>query len=482
VDPPTTVLGASGVLLDERYRLDQVRAERALEGDRQLVLWRATDIALGRRVAAMLVTARTKKARREIADAATRASRITDGRCVRVLDVGEVETDGDTATWVVSEWVEGPTLAAVLRRSTLRAPVAVELVKQCAQALAAAAETGCRHGRLDPDEVLLPAGGAPRITGVELATALGAAEGSDAVSYDDVRGLGALLFAALTGRWPLRGWTGLPNPEDGDGIHPRTMTSSVPRDVDDVTARALGGLYADVPAFVRALSRLPAQPLDAPEPPRPPARSVAVRRWAWRLVPPMLVVVLAASGWLVGSDLGRVPTNARARHAPLPATSTAPVGAQALTVVWSAPPQVSSFDPEGDGQENESAVGFAVDHDSSTTWTTDLYQHSSHFGGLKSGVGLLIDLGRPMQVRRADLLLSAAGADVELRAGDTAPRAAADLPLVASAAVTPAHQVWPLSKPVTARYWLIWFTNLPHANGGYRIGVTDVTLLGPSAG
>jgi hypothetical protein len=477
VEQPGAAVGARGILLDGRYRLDQVRAERELPTDRRLVLWRATDTALDRRVAALLVTGRTKKSRRQIAVAATRASRITDGRCVRVLDVGETDLDEDTATWVVCEWVEGPTLAAVLRRAPMPAPVAVELVRQCAEALAAAADSGCHHGRLHPEEVLLPPGGLPRITGLELADALGGE-----VSYDDVRGLGALLFAALTARWPLRGWTGLPHPETGDGIHPRTLNAGVPREVDDVAARALGGLYSDVPALVRALSRLPAQPLDAPDPPRRPGRSVAVRRWAWRVVPPMLVLVIATSGWLIGSDLGRVPPSARSHRAALPEVSAQPSGAGALTLVWRTPPQVSGFDPEGDGGENEDATGFAVDHDPSTTWTTDLYQHSSHFGGLKSGVGLLIDLGRPLQVRRADLVLSAAGADVELRAGDTLPTAATDLALAATAAPAPAHEVFSLAPAVTARYWLIWFTNLPRTRGGYRIGVTDVALLGPTAG
>jgi hypothetical protein len=29
---------------------------------------------------------------------------------------------------------------------------------------------------------------------------------------------------------------------------------------------------------------------------------------------------------------------------------------------------------------------------------------------------------------------------------------------------------------------LIWFTNLPKVNGGYRIGVTDIGLLGTGNG
>src|SRR5947209_2612344 len=150
------------MLLDDRYRLEQVRAERGVSAERHVALWRATDTALGRRVALLLVTGRTKRSRREVADAATRASRVTDGRCVRVLDIGECEVGGDVLTWVAAEWVEGPSLAAVLRRSALKPPLAVEVVRQCAEALALAHRQGARHGRLHPDEVLLPPGGRRR--------------------------------------------------------------------------------------------------------------------------------------------------------------------------------------------------------------------------------------------------------------------------------------------------------------------------------
>ena len=465
------------MLLDARYSLERVRAERQVSDDRYVALWRAMDTALDRRVAVLLVTGRTKRSRREVADAATRASRLSDGRCVRVLDIGEADVGGEAVTWVVSEWVEAPSLAAVLRRGVLRPPLAVELVRQCAEALALAHQQGASHGRLHPDEVLLPTGGRPRITGVETAAAI---EGGPA--YDDVRGLGGLLFAALTGRWPLPGWSGLPVPEGGNRNHVRAVDSSLPREVDEVAARALAGGYPDVDTLSRALRRLPSQPLDAPEPPRQPGPGVAIRRWAWRVVPPMLVVVIAIAGWAIGSDLGRVPQSARTRHAALPAASPTASGAGALAVVWTSPPQISSFDPEGDGQENEDAAGFAVDHDATTTWTTDNYKHSSHFGGLKSGVGLLIDLGRRAAVTRADIVLSAAGSDMELRAGDVRPNQAGDLPVVETAAPASAHQVWDIKPTVTARYWLIWFTNLPHVGSGYRIGVTDIALMGPAGG
>src|SRR5689334_1169228 len=146
------------MLLDARYSLEHVRAERQVSDERSVALWRATDTSLGRRVAVLLVTGRTKRSRREVADAAARASRLTDGRCVRVLDIGEADIGAEPVTWVASEWVDAPSLTAVLRRGVLRPPLAVELVRQCAEALALASGQGARHGRLHPDEILLPAG------------------------------------------------------------------------------------------------------------------------------------------------------------------------------------------------------------------------------------------------------------------------------------------------------------------------------------
>lgn len=469
---------ARGELLDGRYRLDQVRDDRELPNGRRVVLWRAVDTALDRRVALVVASGETKRARKAVADAATRASRVGDGRLVRVLDVGEVDTSEGPATWIATEWVEGPSLSAVLRRATLTAPVATELVRQVAEALAAAARAGCEHGRLHPDEVLLPDGGVPRVTGIATSAALAEV---DATAADDARALGALLYACLTGSWPLPGWHGLPLPPRADVLHPRSVRRDVPRDVDDVTGHALAGGYVDAAAVAKALRRLPSQPLDAPPPPRRPGIGVAVRRWAWRVVPPLLVATIAGGAWLIGSDLGRVPGSARAHRAALPPTTAPAPGVGALQLVWQTPPQVTSFDPEGDGQENQGATGFAVDHDPSTTWTTDLYR-TSQLGGLKSGVGLLIDLGRPTSVSEAELALTPAGSDVELRAGDAAPRAAADLRLVVSSTGAGAQVSWKLHAPVVARYWLVWFTNLPKLRGGYRIGVTDIALLGNGAG
>ena len=471
---------ARGLELDGRYLLEQVRDERVLADGRDVVLWRATDESLERHVAVLIVTGRNQRIRKQLADAATRASRVSDGRWVRVLDVGELRlSDSAIATWIATEWVDGPSLTAVLRTHPLRPGVATDLVRQCAEALAVAEREGCRHGRLTPDEVLLPGTGLPRITGLEVAAELsGDDQHAGTAAREDVRGLGGLLYAALTGRWPLPGWSGLPGVSRDDAQHPRAIRGGISRELDLVTARALAGDYTGPAELASALAKLPTEPLDTPPPPAAPGRSVAIKRWAWRVVPPLLVVAIGATGWIIGSDLGRVPLSARSHHAVLPPSTANEPGSGQLSLVWTAAPTVSSFDPEGDGQENPDAVALAVDRDPSTSWTTATYRASPKFGGLKSGVGLLIDLGQPTTVRVGELALTAAGSSVELRAGDTAPTQAADLPLVAQSDPAGAQVRWSLKTPVRARYWLVWFTSLPPATGGYRIGIAEVALLG----
>jgi hypothetical protein len=467
-------LAETGVRLDERYRLDHLRRRSG-----GVTLWRATDEVLDRPVAVRIITDRTKAQFKELTAAVSRAGRVPDARWVRVLDVGSEPRDRRLTVWIVSEWVEGPSLASMIRRDPLRGPVAAGLVLSCAQAVAAAHRVDAKHCALHPDEVIVPVDGSPRLTGLELASVLRAAKAEtdsngEAATYDDIRGLGGLLYASLTGRWPLPGWHGLPAAARGDGRHPRQQRGGISRELDTITARARSGEYSDTAGFIRDLSALPLAPLHPPPPePHQPGES----RWrniAWRVVPPLLVAGVGVGAWYLGSDLGRVPSPARAiaPHFPQPHQR----GGGHQQVVWSKPPHITSFDPQGDGAEDPGGVGFAVDDDPSTQWTTDFYHDNAQFGGLKSGVGLLLDLGRPKTVQSADLLMSASGAGVQIRAGNAVPQQATDLPVVAQRADTSTSTRLPLDRPVTARYWLVWLTSLPRSGSYYQVGVAEVAL------
>jgi hypothetical protein len=464
-------LAETGIRLDGRYRLDEQLRTRT-----DNALWRGTDEVLDRPVAVRVVSDTTKTHVKAVAEAVSRAGRVTDARWVRILDIGSEPAGKRLTAWVVSEWVEGPSLTATVRQETLRGPVATSIVLSCAQAVVAAHRVGAHHGVLHPSEVVLSAEGTPRLAGLEVAAALQASgAASTGLEYDDTRALGALLYACLTGRWPLPGWSGLPAPSRGDGVHPRQQRGGISRELDEITARALSGGYSDASGLVRDLATLPTAPLHPP--PRDPDAK-ANQRWrriAWRVVPPLLVVAVGAGAWLLGSDLGRIPSPARAVSPSFPQPHQHG-GSGSQQVIWSTPPHIASFDPQGDGAEDPGGVGLAVDDDPSTQWTTDTYHDNPDFGGLKTGVGLLLDLGKPKTVDTAELLLSAPGANLQIRAGDAPPARAEDLSLAASRLDSPAAVHLSLARPIKARYWLVWITSLPKAGSDYRLGVAEIAL------
>ena len=139
-------------------------------------------------------------------------------------------------------------------------------------------------------------------------------------------------------------------------------------------------------------------------------------------------------------------------------------------------PLAEAFGPDGpaDGDNPNNAMN-AVRPSAAEPCTTQWYATAT-FGQLKSGTGLLLDMGRTVTVTRAAINLGVgSGADLQLRAGNQA----GNLHAVTSAAGVGGDVVLHLREPVRARYLLVWFTQLPAAaNGQYQASVYHVTVDG----
>jgi putative peptidoglycan lipid II flippase len=146
------------------------------------------------------------------------------------------------------------------------------------------------------------------------------------------------------------------------------------------------------------------------------------------------------------------------------------------------------FDPAadgGNGEENPAQVPLAYDGKPDTAWTTLVYKGSAKLGGLKKGVGYIVDLGQPVSVGKVSLIMVGQPTALELRvpAGDpktvTTPpmdRAAQWTVVATNSAAGQTVDLSP-SKPVTTQFVMVYITSLPAVTGGFKAGIAEVQVL-----
>jgi cytoskeletal protein RodZ len=238
--------------------------------------------------------------------------------------------------------------------------------------------------------------------------------------------------------------------------------------------------------------------------PAMPLRKRERRRVRWTAVLAVLVLaVIGFASYKFASGVGGTPHRAAAGHRPSaggghtgpPASAPAVQGSSARASVTQsspvtspstaspvvsqalAPASVAAFGPAGlaDGDDPQGAAQ-AIGGDRARPWISQWYA-TAHFGALKRGTGLLLDMGRPVTVASVRLSLVYPGADIQLRAGSKP--APAWLPRVASASDAGGTVQLRPGTPAHVRYVLIWFTKLPPDNQGtYRAGVYRITVQG----
>ncbi len=222
-------------------------------GPPPLQFWQALDTALDRQVALTFVdpdATLPDEQLQEILSRTSKLSRIDRPGIARVLDVATTGSGG----LVVSEWIRGGSLAEVAETSP--SPVGGA---RAVQSLAAAAEAAHRAG------VALSIDHPSRIrVSVEGDVALAfPATLPDASPEDDIRGIGAALYALLVNRWPLP-QNGVPSAlaaadldAAGQPVEPRSVDRNIAFQISAAATRAVqpGGGIRTAPTLLNLLQQ-----------------------------------------------------------------------------------------------------------------------------------------------------------------------------------------------------------------------------------
>jgi serine/threonine protein kinase len=497
----------SGHKLARRYRLEECLTR--LDG---FSSWRAVDEKLRRAVGVHILPADHARARTVLA-AARSSALLGDPRFVQVLDAVE-END---LVYVVHEWLPDATeLTTLLTPGPLEVYDAYQMVTQVASAMAAAHREGLAHLRLNPNAVLRTSSGQWRIRGLAVNAALRGAT-SESAQRTDTEAIGALLYAALTQRWPYEndayGLAGLP--KDIGLIAPDQVRAGVHRGLSELSMRALANDGATASRhesacttpeeLVKAIGEMPrirppepaftappeyqrttyqqgtygrpaahpgvTQPVPSPPPPLQ-SRTGRALKWA---VSALLIAALGLGSWQLAdalmdrggkSDENQTQTTDDGDKSPIKAANTPIAIAKGY-----------DFDPFGDGSEKPNDIKKAYDNDTSSYWETKFYE-GADFGNLKPGLGIILDLGKVQDIGKVTVTFMG-DTSVELRA---AASDASSRPTTFDAYTKVAEGSGtgvPLKpdKTVKSRYLLVWLTKLPLTEEGtYRGRVADIKV------
>jgi putative peptidoglycan lipid II flippase len=516
---------ASGDVLAERYELQDLVTERLGS-----TTWRANDRVLNRNVGIEMLPSTDPRAH-QFLDAARQSTSVTDPRFLRVLDLIE---DEHGQHLIVREWAKAFPLDQLLGESPLPNQRAARVVAEVAEAIAEAHERGIHHRRLTPHHVLLKQSGAVRVVGLGVASALAPAGHHDTLDdiheYErlDVQALGKLLYACLTSRWPgahIDQLRAAPT-EHGRLLRPRQVRAGVSRELDTSCDRILGTppahhrppltTAADIaqalhlagngdvrPDGPTTLTReaspdlLRLDPVVQPQGPPPGLSPPRRRPKAYEPAPPTpfergkaraLATTKGDRGLVLAGILGAIAIvsvlafvagrSSGGDDDTSPSSTASDVHALPIKGVL-------DLDPQGDDkEENRSTVRRIVDGRLSTGWRTATYFGQAELGGIKDGVGVVLDLGGPRELSSVRVRLAGRPTDISVyasTAGADPPRSLRGLRKVATVDRAGQDASIQVRSGVLTRYVVIWLTRLPEiGTGEFRGEIREVTVEGAS--
>jgi hypothetical protein len=239
-----------GDLLMGRYRLDAELFCNLPDARRFL----ATDKILGRKAEVNLIGGPHTE---DAIDAARRAALIDDPRLVRIIDAGSYSG----LSFVLTAPLEGVSLADV---GPLSATQARAVAGEVASALAEAAARDVYHLALRPELLFLGSGDSLKIGGLAWDAASRGQGKLDAAAANafDAQELVAVLYAALTARWPGKTASVMGSPPlwDGRPVAPIELVSGVPGELNTLCSVTLAGAGAGPTSAAQAAQLLGSWP------------------------------------------------------------------------------------------------------------------------------------------------------------------------------------------------------------------------------
>jgi eukaryotic-like serine/threonine-protein kinase len=491
----------SSTILSGRYRL-----ESKLGSGGMSTVYLALDEVLDRPVAIKLLhreiseeADQLERFRRE----ARAAARLSHPNLVGVIDAGE----DDGRPYIVFEYIEGRTLKRrIHEEGPLPVDEAVAYAIEIGRGLTAAHARKLVHRDVKPQNVLIDPDGRAKVTDFGIARSLESkgltatgrvvgttdyvspeqAMGEEVDERSDVYSVGVVLYEMLTGDVPFRAETQVgvamkhvnePMP-DVQAKRPE-VSAAVAAVVDRATTKDPRDRYWTVAEMVRDLEQTleveaarhggttgeATSVLDSVPKSR---RRLGRRRMSGaRIAMAIVAIALVSAAVIIGAE-----------QLDLDGGDEASGGGG--TEIRLSSGAASEFDPEGDGQETGTEEQAIDGNPTGTAWSTEHYD-STDFGGLKDGVGLVIEAGDTVNAKSIVIKSLTAGYDAEIYETNVSP------PDSLSDWGQPVARISDGGDNETAKLpgkaaqsFLIWITTAPTASddpGRYQMEISDVRLV-----